>query len=210
LKKPAIVLLACTLAACTGFFRSNAPPPKTYLLSVRPPAAAAAAEIPADITVLMPRVGTGIDTDHIAVLYPDRRLEYFAGTRWSGPLDEVMQDLLIQALRGYGHFRNVHTDNSAFRAGYWLEVDVTDFQAEYPADSPSSAPMAHVRMLARIGTSLDRRLFGEFQVESRQQAAENHLTAVVAAYNQAVDEALSKLAADCAEAVKNAPPLPAE
>jgi ABC-type uncharacterized transport system auxiliary subunit len=205
LKKPAAILLACTLAACTGsFFRSHAPPPKTYLLAVKP-AATAAAQIPADLTVLMPRVHTGLDTDHIAVLYPDHRLEYFAGARWSGPLDEVMQDVLIQALRAYGHFRNVHTDTSAFTAGYWLEVDVTDFQAEYTADSPSSAPVAHVRLLARIGTSIDRRLFGQFEVEGRQQAAENRLTAVVAAYNQAVDQALSTLAADCVQAMKDAP-----
>jgi cholesterol transport system auxiliary component len=205
LKRAALIVFACTLTACTGFFRSHAPPPKTYLLTVKAPAAPGA-EIPADVTVLMPRVRTGLDTDHIAVLYPDRRLEYFAGTRWSGPLDEVMQDLVIQALRNDGHFRNVHTDNSAFRAGYWLEVDITDFQAEYPADAPSSAPIAHVRLLARLGTSLDRHLFGEFEAEGRQQAAENRLTEVVAAYNQAVDQALSALAADCVQAMKNAPP----
>jgi cholesterol transport system auxiliary component len=204
-KKLTAIVLACTLAACSGsLFRSHAPPPSTYLLSVRPPEAAPA-DVPVDLTVLMPRVRTGLDTDHIAVLYPDRRLDYFAGARWSGSLDEVMQDLLQQALRSYGRFRNVHTDTSAFNAGYWLEVDVVDFQAEYAADAASSAPVAHVRILARVGTSLERRVLGQFQAEARQRASDNRLTAIVAAYNQAADQALATLAADTVQALENAP-----
>jgi cholesterol transport system auxiliary component len=205
LKKLTAVVLGCTLTACSGsLFRSHAPPPSTYLLAVKP-SEAPAAEIPTDLTVLMPRVRTGLDTDHIAVLYADRRLDYFAGARWSGPLDEVMQDLLLQALRSYGRFRNVHTDTSAFDTGYWVEVDVIDFQAEYAGDQASSAPVAHVRLLARVGTSVDRRVFGQFEAEARQQASNNRLGAIVAAYNQAVDQALSALAADTVQALKAAP-----
>ncbi len=190
--KAALALQLLALAACTGsFFKSNAPPPTTYLLSVRTPPAADAVGIPADLTVLLPRVRTGLETDHIAALYPDHRLDYLAGARWSGPLDEVVQDLVLQAFRG--RFRNVHTDTSAFEAGYWLEIDVVDFQAEYDVNGGGSAPTAHVHLLARVGSAGDRHVLGEFEADVREPAAANHLTAVVAAYDTAVDRALAEI-----------------
>jgi cholesterol transport system auxiliary component len=196
-----LALLA--LGACTGsLFHSSAPPPSTYLLSVKS-SAAAAADIPADLTVLMPRVRTGLDTEHIAALYPNRRLDYFAGARWSGPLDEVIQDLALQSFRIHAGFRDVHTDTSAFGAGYWLEIDVVDFQAEYAAGgSDGAAPTAHVHLLARVGNAGDRRVLGEFQAEVRQPAADNRLTAIVEAYNQAAEAALAQLGDDTVRTLK--------
>ncbi|HTV98524.1 MAG TPA: ABC-type transport auxiliary lipoprotein family protein [Steroidobacteraceae bacterium] len=192
-----------SLGACSGsFFRSHAPPPTTFLLSVKPQGASSV--MPAEVTVVMPRVRTGLDTDRIAALYPDHRLDYFAGARWSGPLDEVVQDLAMQALRG--RFRNVRTDTSAFTAGYWVEIEVVDFQAEYAASSGSGAPpTAHVRLLGRVGTADDRRLLGEFEADAREPAASNHLSAIVAAYNEAAAAALAKVAVDTAAALARAP-----
>ncbi len=46
---------------------------------------------------------------------------YFADARWSGPLDEVLQDLALQAFRSGAGLRNVSADASAFASGYWLE-----------------------------------------------------------------------------------------
>jgi cholesterol transport system auxiliary component len=200
LRALAAILLVCGLAACSGsLFRSHAPPPRTYLLTVMPAASGAAAQIPIDLTVLLPRVRTGLNTDRIALLYSDQRFDYFAAARWSGPLDEVMQDLLQQAFRGYARFSNVHTDASAFNdTGYWLEVDVVDFQAEYTSPSASGAPEAHVKFLARAGTARDRRIVAQVEAEARVRASDNRLTAVVAAYNQAADQALQSLTAGMA------------
>ena len=206
-------LLLTALAGCSGsLFRSHAPPPTTYLLSVKTQPPAGAVGIPADLTVLLPRVRTGLETDRIAVLYPDHRLDYFAAARWSGPLDEVMQDLTLQAF--HDRFRNVHTDSSAFAAGYWLEIDVVDFQAEYAASGASSAPTAHVHLLVRLGNAGDRHVLGEFDADVRESATDNRLTAVVAAYNAAADQALAEIVGSVTETLAraartaSAPPLP--
>jgi cholesterol transport system auxiliary component len=137
----------------------------------------------------MPRVRTGLNNDRIAALYPDRKLDYYAAARWSGPLDEVVQDLVLQAF--HGRFRNVGTDTSAFDGGYWLEIDVVDFQAEYT--EPGAGPAAHVHLSARLGNGSDRRVLGELEADARQAAAENRLAAVVAAYQAAVQQALGEL-----------------
>jgi cholesterol transport system auxiliary component len=188
----AVAVLAVAVGACTGsFFKSSAPPTSTYMLSVTAEAPAGAVAIPADLTVLMPRVRTGLDNDRIAALYPDRRLDYYAAARWSGPLDEVVQDLALQAF--HGRFRNVGTDSSAFNGGYWLEIEVVDFQADYTGSAPGAAPTAHVQLRARVGNGADRRVIGEVQADARQAAAGNRLGAVVAAYEVAAQRALGEI-----------------
>jgi ABC-type uncharacterized transport system auxiliary subunit len=188
------------VTACTGsFFRSNAVPPSTYLLSAPPgitaaaasASAAAPAPIAADLAVLKPRVRAGLDTDRIAVLYPDRRLDYFADARWSGPLDDVVQDLAVQAFRNSVRLRNVSSDASAFASGYWLEIEVADFQAEYA--SAGAPPTINVRLLARVASAGDRNILGSFTAAARQNAADNRLTAIVEAYERAVNSALAEI-----------------
>ncbi len=194
------LLSALALSACGGVFHSHKTPPTVYLLSIH--AVPAGAEIAADLAVLKPRVRTGLDNDRIAVTYPDRRLDYFAGARWSGPLDEVAQDLTMQAFRATVKMRNLHGDASAFGSGYWLEINVADFQAEYATNSggtDAAAPTVHVHLLASLGNSGDRRVLARFEGEARQRATENRLTAVIAAYNQAAETALAQIVSGTAE-----------
>jgi ABC-type uncharacterized transport system auxiliary subunit len=188
------------VTACTGsFFRSKAVPPSTYLLSAPPGitaaassvSAAAPAPIAADLAVLKPRVRAGLDTDRIAVLYPDRRLDYFADARWSGSLDDVVQDLAVQAFRNGARLKNVSTDASAFASSYWLEIEVADFQAEYA--SGGAPPTINVRLLARVASAGDRNILGSFTAAARQTATDNRLTAIVDAYERAVNSALAEI-----------------
>jgi ABC-type uncharacterized transport system auxiliary subunit len=192
---PAVISLSCA-AACTGsLFQSKAAPPVIYMLSggteTRTPAVAPAAEIPADLAVLKPKLITGLETDRIAVLYPDRHLDYFADSRWSGPLGDVLQDLAVQEFRARARLRNVSGDVSAFASAYWLEIEVTDFQAEY--SSSGTAPLVHVHLQARLGNSSDRRILGQFAASSEQPAAANTLTSIVDAYARAADAALADI-----------------
>jgi cholesterol transport system auxiliary component len=191
------------LAACTGsLFQSKAAPPTVYLLSAGVGAAAPvspAAPTAVDLAVLKPRVRPGLESDRIAVLYADRRLDYFADARWSGPLGEVIQDLAVQALRSHANLRTVSGDASVFASPYWLEIEVRDFQAEYA--SGATAPTVHVNILARLGGSGDRRILGQYAANAQQPAAENRLTAIVDAYAHAADAALAQIAAQAGESL---------
>jgi ABC-type uncharacterized transport system auxiliary subunit len=205
IKLPLAVAASC-LAACTGsLFQSKTAPPTVYLLSAgigsaadTPSAGPAAprtpaAEIPVDMAILRLRVRTGLESDRIAILYPDRRLDYFAGARWSGPLGEVLQDLAMQEFHARAHLATVSGDASVFASGYWLEIAVTDFQAEYT--SAAEAPTVHVQLLASIGSANDTRILGQFVADARQPAKENRLSAIVDAFARAADAALAEIAA---------------
>ena len=217
----AFVLAAIGLAACTGsLFQSKVKPPTIYLLSAgaassapvptgadggapdapaasSAPASRPALVVPVNLTVLKPRLRPGLETDRIAVLYPDRHLDYFADARWSGPLGEVIQDLAVQEFRSHANLRTVSGDASVFGSAYWLEIEVADFQAEYT--SAATAPTVHVNFLARLGGSGDRRILGQFVANVQRPAAENRLTAIIDAYEHAADAALAEIAAHADE-----------
>jgi ABC-type uncharacterized transport system auxiliary subunit len=201
-----LVLPAICLAACTGsLFQSKAAPPTVYLLS---PAAGSPAPgspaaggpdpaIPADLSVLRPKLRPGLESDRIAVRYPDRHLDYFADARWSGPLGDVLQDLAVQEFRAHANLRTVSGDASVFGSAYWLEIEVADFQAEYA--SAAAPPTVHVHFLARLGGSGNRRILDRFEADARQPAAANRLTAIVDAYAHAADAAWGEIIAHADE-----------
>jgi cholesterol transport system auxiliary component len=193
--------MSASLAACGSLFQTKAAPPTLYLLSMTSwtPASAGAA-LAVDLAVLKPRVRVGVDTDRISALYPDRRLDYFANVRWSGPVDEIVQELAVQEFHGSGAVRNVSGDASAFVSSYWLELEVADFQAEYSA--AGSPPIVHVKLLARIGNSMDRRVLARFEADAREPAADNRMGAIVDAYNRAADKTLSSIVANCVDTLK--------
>jgi ABC-type uncharacterized transport system auxiliary subunit len=203
---PAMILLLVP-AACTGsLFQSKAAAPTIYQLSaalVRPAATGAPAPaIAVDLTVLKPTVRTGLDTDRIAVSYPDRRLDYFAAARWSGPLAEVLQDLAVQEFQSHARLRNVSSDASVFDSAYWLELEVNDFQAEYSPQA--AAPTVRVSLQARIGTAGERRVLGQFTASSQVAASGNRMSAIVDAYARAADAAFAEIAAHSADLLAKA------
>jgi cholesterol transport system auxiliary component len=209
LARKTLALAMLGLAACTGsLFQSKAVPPTIYWLSpgtgspggagaALPAPGTPAAKIPAELAILKPRVRTGLESDRIAVLYPDRHLDYIADARWSGPLSEMLQDLAVQEFHLRGALRTVSGDTSVFASAYWLEIEVVDFQAEY--GSAVAAPSVHVHFRARLGGSGDRRLLGQFDATAQQTAAENRLSAIVDAYAGAADTVLSQIVAQVDE-----------
>jgi len=204
-----LLCAAAGLAACSGsLFRSRTPPTTVYLLSADLGSAAVAAQpvLPVDVAVLRPRVRTGFETDRIAVLYPDHRLDYFANARWSGPVDVLFQDLALQALHTGARLRSVSADASAVTSAYWLEFEVVDFEANYAR--ADTAPVVRVHLLARLGLTGDRRLLTAFESDVTRPASENRLTAIVDAYQQAVTAALGEIVAGVAQAARRPPDHP--
>jgi cholesterol transport system auxiliary component len=204
--KQSLALAALALGACTGsLFQTKASPPTIYMLSAggESPAAGGpapgtpAAAMPVDLAILKPTLRAGLETDRIAALYPDRRLDYFADARWSGSLGEVLQDLTVQEFHSRANLRTVSGDSSVFASAYWLEIEVTDFQAEYTA--ASTAPVVHVHLLARLGSSGDRHILGQFVANAQQPAGENRLTSIVDAYARAADAAVAQIVAGTGE-----------
>jgi len=90
------ILLATALTAalpgCSSVLTSNEPPQRIYWLestSTEPSPGVAAVQV-----ALVP----GLNSDHIWILQPDMRLNYYAGALWADRLDLVLRSVIERSL----------------------------------------------------------------------------------------------------------------
>jgi ABC-type uncharacterized transport system auxiliary subunit len=85
--------------------------------------------------------------------------------------------------------------------GYWLDIEVLDFQAQYGS---ATTPTVHVKLLAQLGDASGH-VLGRFEAAAQQTATDNRLSAIVEAYNRSAGEALAQLVSQCSAILANSP-----
>ena len=198
------LLTACAALAvtgCTGLFHSTAAPEQTYLLRApAPPAAAAPAAPPGaalaspaalpSIGVSRPDADPGLDSSRIILVQADHRLNFYSGSRWAGPVPDLVEALTVETLRASGGWQSVQDADSPFPSEYLLRIRVRRFEADYTGGGP--APEVHVALDCVVGQG--REVLASFIAQGTATAAADRMSAVVAAFEQATDEALNSLA----------------
>jgi cholesterol transport system auxiliary component len=183
---------AVALAACGGLFRSHEAPPATYELraaAVEP----APGRVPATLLVARPRARPGLDTDRIAVTLPDRRLDAYAGSRWSAALPLLVEALLVDSLRSSGGWQAVLPERSQFGGRYLLQTEIREFEADYAGHS--GAPTVRVQLRGELGLVGERRLVASGEGGAAIVAAADRQREVVAAFAAAYAQAAAQLVA---------------
>ncbi len=203
----ALLLLpfAALLGGCGGLLRSTAAPEQTYYL--RAPAvpaggAAASGSAPlSSLRVARPLADPGLDTSHIMLLESDHRMSFYTGSRWPAPMPQMLGSLAVQTLRAAGQWVSVEDSASAFPSDYLLQITVRRFDADYGSGA-AAAPEVHVVLDCNIGRRDGREVIGSFVVAGSATAGANRLGAVVGAFEQATDAALTALTAQAVAAVQ--------
>jgi cholesterol transport system auxiliary component len=186
------------LSGCTGLFHSTAQPEQTYYLRAAPAPAAAATAMTASLRLAHPGADPGFDSSHIMLVQADHRLDFYAASRWAGPVPDVIEALAVETLRTSGAWASVQDSTSPFPADYLLQVTVRRFEADYTA---AALPEVHVLFDCIIGRRDGREVVATFSASGTAAASENRLSAVVAAFQQASAAALVSLAQQAAQAV---------
>ena len=182
-----VLLATLATAGCFGqVLRSGADAPARYRLDA-PAAAPAGAVVPHSVSVARPRAPSSLDTDRIAVTTPGHGFDHLAGARWSDPAPQLLQGLLVAALAGDAHFAAAVAAPSRVMTDYTLDVGLTAFEARY-AD-PDAAPTVVVAFTVNLLDGPGGRRIATIPVEASAVAARNDRGAVVAAFEQAANEA---------------------
>jgi cholesterol transport system auxiliary component len=206
-----LLLVYLGLTGCSGLFTSHAKPEQIYFL--RPPAAPAAASgaaapasaapapaAPVSLRVARPLAAPGLDTTHIMLVQADHRMNFFSGSRWPAPAPEVLESLTVQTLRASGEWASVQDSASPFPADYLLQLHMRRFEADYTEGG--EAPSVHVVLDGTIGRRQGREVLATFTVAGSASASTNHLSQVVAAFEQATGAALDALVQKSVQAVR--------
>lgn len=194
----ALVVVALLVTGCVGqAFRSGVDAPDRYRLT-GPAAEPAGTTLPVAIAVARPRAPSSLDTDRIAITTPGHGFDYLAGARWADPAPQMLQQLLVDALMNGAHFATAVAAPSRVPADLLLDVQVTSFEAAYSSvDAPPTVVVAFDVNL--VDASRGLRL-ASIRCVASVPAARNDRAAVVAAFEQAADEAVRDAAARIAAA----------
>jgi cholesterol transport system auxiliary component len=179
LRSGAVAIVAAALAACGGL-RSDAAPDQIYVLNaVRP--AAAANVVPGVLVVARPVVQPGLDTDRIALTRGGNELDYYATSRWSGSLPQVLGAFARQSIAG--GFATVSSGGPGVGAvDYELLLTVRQFEAAY--GNGGGAPEVRISLECLLVATVPRRVLGSCDTEGRAPAGENRMGAIVQAFER--------------------------
>jgi ABC-type uncharacterized transport system auxiliary subunit len=200
----AILAVAFTLTACSGVFESTIEAPQAYLLRLPPATPPSIAATAGSVLVQRPEAGPGLDSERIAVLRSDRRFDFYAASRWAAPAPDLIESVMLDALRSTGSFSAVFDDTSPFAPRYSLRCALRRFEADYTTgrgDARGHGPTAHVALDCTLGRHRDRELLASFTARGSSAASEDRVNAVVAAFETATGTAMDELGRAVAEAL---------
>ncbi|HEV2269986.1 MAG TPA: ABC-type transport auxiliary lipoprotein family protein [Steroidobacteraceae bacterium] len=205
LRRVAPILLVLGVAGCSGLLHSNAPPVQVYTL--RPGAASAGGTAdsshPAMVVSLRvghPLAGPGLGSSQIVLLQPDHRMNVYAASAWSADVPALVESLAAQTLRASGDWRSVEDNESPFPSDYLLQISISRFDADYSAGT-GVPPTIHVTLDCTLGTEDGRTILATFAADGSAAAGANKLSEVVAAFQQATDQALGSMSSQAIAAV---------
>jgi cholesterol transport system auxiliary component len=117
---------------------------------------------------------------------------YIAETRWVAPAPQLFDEAVLAAFDGDSGKVRLVSRGEPSKSDYALRLDVRNFEARY-LSGPKAAPTVVIRVRAALTRDQDRELIGEQIIESTVIARDNRVSAIVAAYDQAMSEVLGKL-----------------
>jgi cholesterol transport system auxiliary component len=200
------LLGVCLLQACSGVFDSTLPSPQSYVLRLPPATAPVTAPTGGSILLQRPEAGPGLESERIALLRSDQRFDFYAASRWAAPAPDLVENVMIDALRATGAFTAVFDDSAPFAPRYSLRCALRRFEADYTAGSGSQMPTVQVALDCTLGRHRDRELLATFTAQGSAPAREDRVNAVVAAFESATAAAMTELGRAVTTAVADEKP----
>jgi cholesterol transport system auxiliary component len=196
LRRLAPFLLVLGIGGCSGLLHSNAPPVQLYTLRVGAVSSDGAGDphkaLDASLRVAQPLAGPGLGTSQIVLLQPDHRMNVYAASAWSADAPALVESLATQTLRASEDWNTVEDAEGPFPSDYLLQISIRRFDADYYAGT-DVPPTIHVTLDCTLGTEDGREILANFSAEGSALAAANKLSEVVAAFQQASDQALGSM-----------------
>jgi len=161
--------------------------PDLYSLrgAVPPRAATPGSPMRIQVTVAEPTADRALDTDRIALAPVERRIDYYAGAKWTDRAPALLQNLLLAGLDNSGRLKAL-----ARPGGLAGEVTVTGDLQHFEANGTSRPEIQIAWRLTLVeqpsGRVLDARLF-----EGRAAASGNDVASVVAGFESALKPVLA-------------------
>ena len=182
--------LAGLLGACTGLLPGSGAPPDLYTLTPKSTYSADLPTVTWQLAVEVPVTAESLNNSRIALRHDPLSLLYYKGARWTERAPVMVQTLLVESFENTGKIVAVARKATDIRADYVLKTDLREFQAEYDA---GGAPVAHVRLNAKLVVMPKRAIIASETFESSVQAEGTGVASAVKAFDSALGKTLKQI-----------------
>jgi len=134
---------------------------------------------------------SGLDTERIALSRSPITLDYFADSQWTDRAPLVVQTALLDSFENSRAIVAVDRDSPELHADFVLKSEMRHFEAVY--DQPDRPPRVWITLNLRLVRAADRTIIAQHSVERQVQAAATNVPSVVAAFNQALGQAMEDI-----------------
>ena len=193
LRSLALVALAVSLSACVTVFPKSEPS-QLYRFDGTPPAGGPSAPTAAGEQFGVVRAGSGFvqaaSSDRLLTI-TNNQVAYIANSRWVSPASTLFNEAMARAFDANTGPARLMTRGEVGKADYSLRADVTRFEAVYDR-GPKAAPNIAVELRVSL-VKADRTLAGSKLIHAEVRAGDNRVSAIVAAFDQAVGQVLGQL-----------------
>lgn len=172
------------LAGCGVIPRVNDPIP-LYTLSAVMRFGQSLPKVDWQLVIGTPVASADLDTTRIALTRSPGVIEYYANGAWADNAPVLLQSKLIESFEASRAILAVGRDAVGLRPDYVLQSELRDFQAEYVA----GAPVARLRLAAKLVRMPDRRIVANILTEQKVPAEGSSLAQIVRAFDRAASEA---------------------
>lgn len=191
--RAAILALAATsLAGCISLFPKS-DPAQLYRFDARRPTAEESAPRPATQFGVTRAGGsfTRAAAGDRLLTVTGGTVAYIAESRWVSPAVTLFEEATSHAFDANAGSARLVSRGEAAKADYSLRIDVTRFEAVYDRGA-QAAPLIVVSLRVTLAKP-DRTLAGTDLIEAQVRAGDNRVSAIVAAFNEAVGDVLARL-----------------
>ncbi|MCH7592020.1 MAG: membrane integrity-associated transporter subunit PqiC [Planctomycetes bacterium] len=178
------------------------PPLRIYMLRPTLTGGQAGPSVPWQLAISAPLAPASLDTVRIALTPTPSTMDYFSDASWPDRAPALVQGLLLEAFANTGRVAAAR-DTEGVAADYILRTALRDFQAVYSGGAPpvpgqpSPPPQVKVAIDARLVATSDRRIVGSLSVIETADAVANDLDAIIAAFNDALENTLIQIVDWC-------------
>jgi len=144
------------------------------------------------LTVPRPNTSQSLDSERISVRPDATYTQVYKGAIWSDSVPDLVQSALLHKLEDSGKILAVSRPGNGIRGEYQLATELRSFESIY---HQAGAPEATIEIEAKLIHGDDARVVAARNFRSTQLATSEDVSAVVAAFSQALDRSSDDIAA---------------
>jgi cholesterol transport system auxiliary component len=185
-------LILLTLFLLPGCVLLSKPAKDVPLYSVTSPTVISSQpKLTKSLLVDLPVTPLWLEHDRIALRKATLQEDFFAAARWSSPLPNMAQEMIITTLEKTGKL-TVFNQRSGLPADYRLVIEIRNFQIEYAETNKPDT--VNISFTASLLDNSSQKLHASKNFTSRQNVTQDNLPVIMRTFDKAFAETQTALA----------------